>query len=607
MRGKGNALYNYLTRPVKKRILEALRACFRQDPKHRDVVRHLREKYDFVERPQKGIVLQAASATPMSSLAADNYMGTSYAYVAQARVDQYPGQFLEWVKEDDRALHHAQQNMPSPEGVYYVQVEKIPAPPQDPPAPDAYQFWVDPLLSVRREVLVDFATGQEGTAILAQAPLVPNTLKLYAAGQGMLLSGTALTLTAEKSLVLGGDPRHLALGLPVGLVPVVAEGQVPGPYVIVLGINDALSLRVNDKPVSFAIAPGTHTANYVAKAIVEALALAGVGMSEYTVMVKGNAVSIKATESLWFDDDAVSTANLTLGFSPGFVPATVTGVMVQPHVPNNAVFRAVVDGQAMVLPLLPGNQAVTTIADQIRSGVAAANATLAVATLDSGDYAVDWQTGEVRFLHPLDPGTTVVADYKYPGTSRGPFALGQGDVANNEAIPGVVLAFGRSLGDGDVAAVVVGRDRMDVADVYGGKAEMSLDIDVIARDAMTRSELADAVTLYLWQLQRERLAEEGLILTSVSLSGESEEAYDDTADDYFYMANISINLMTDWEIHVAYPLYIQRVTPTSFDYDARVASRQGDEEGSDLLHPVTVRELELLYAVDPKGNYERLR
>jgi hypothetical protein len=199
----------------------------------------------------------------------------------------------------------------------------------------------------------------------------------------------------------------------------------------------------------------------------------------------------------------------------------------------------------------------------------------------------------------------ISADYLYPEATRGPFFIGDGDFSNVDAIPGAVLAFGSSLKDGDVGAVVVTATREDVADVYGGKADVSLDFDIIARDAMSRSEVADLVVLYLFQRRRERLAEEGMALESVSMGGESEEPYDEVGDDYYYLANISIQLKADWEIHIERPLILRRVTPFTFEQDAQVASGQlsGRPDGFNV---VTLEDLQGAVLI-AGGDIERVR
>jgi hypothetical protein len=83
-------------------------------------------------------------------------------------------------------------------------------------------------------------------------------------------------------------------------------------------------------------------------------------------------------------------------------------------------------------------------------------------------------------------------------------------------------------------AVVVHPIRQPVALEYGGRWDINLEFEVIARDVYAQQEIADFSVIYLWGILRSRLAKEGIEMTEISLGGESEEVYDDTGDDYYY-------------------------------------------------------------------------
>ena len=74
------------------------------------------------------------------------------------------------------------------------------------------------------------------------------------------------------------------------------------------------------------------------------------------------------------------------------------------------------------------------------------------------NYEADPATGRITLASPLPPGSTLSCDYRHAGTSSGPYLLGENG-SNNQAIPGVVLAFGRRAYAGDLMAVVVTRQR----------------------------------------------------------------------------------------------------------------------------------------------------
>jgi hypothetical protein len=569
-------MYHNFTRSIKKRFIETLRDCFNADPQYASIVENIQEKYEFKERPQQGIVLQSASVAPMS-LSTNNFLGTLHSRVMMAQVDTFPGAFLEWVREDDVALQGAQE-FPTAPGVYYLQIEELPAVQGCP----QFQFMVDPLLRVNDEPLITFNTGSEPSAMLMQAPVLAGTLRLITDYGYELLQGEALQITAQQSLTLGGIGEHLSLGLPTGNIPVVHQVSAPESYIFATGVDDVWAFNVNSKLITVTFPAGTYTAQEVLDIVRTAADVAMVGRLELKMRVENGFLVLEASESLEFLDILTSPANDVLGVVSGYVPVSVVGVLFEPTVPVGSAFQVEVDGQSFRIELRAQEQtsreAIRLQLDDILSPLGV------ITTLEAaGDYELDAISGLVTFLHDFDVYTQITASYRYPEPSLGPFPIGGGGCANSSALPGVVLAFGNGLKDGDACAVVVTAELEEVAELYGGKAEASLDFDVIARDAMSRSEVVDKMTMYLFQWHRERLADEGLAIENVSMGGEAEEPYDDVADDYYYLANLSISLKADWEISIARPLYIERVTQVSYGLEAEIASDLSNQAKADLL------------------------
>lgn len=179
---------------------------------------------------------------------------------------------------------------------------------------------------------------------------------------------------------------------------------------------------------------------------------------------------------------------------------------------------------------------------------------------ETSNFTVNPATGEVTLVSPLDPEEFLSADYRHAGTTTGPWKVYE-DRALREPIPGVVLAFGRRVTAGDRLAVVVQRTRSIAALEYGGRWDLSLDFDIAARDPFAQREILDQTTLYLWSTARPRLSSQGIEIVSVSMGGETEESYDDTADDYYYNASFSLSLQTDWLLHVPLGIVIRAVEP----------------------------------------------
>lgn len=176
------------------------------------------------------------------------------------------------------------------------------------------------------------------------------------------------------------------------------------------------------------------------------------------------------------------------------------------------------------------------------------------------DYTVNYTNGAISFLAPFGKGTTISADYRYAGTSIGPVEF-TWNSANHTILPGVVLAFGKRAEKGQKVAIVVYEDRVDAAKAFGGKFEVSFDMDVIARDTIQMEEISDLAMMYLWSQKKEALEFEGIEIMDVSMGGEAEEVYDETGDAYFYQSSLSVQLRADWEAHVPLPLTISRAVP----------------------------------------------
>ena len=192
------------------------------------------------------------------------------------------------------------------------------------------------------------------------------------------------------------------------------------------------------------------------------------------------------------------------------------------------------------------------------------------------NYTADPATGSIRLSAPPAPNTYLSIDYRYAAESLGPFLITQNG-SDNRAIPGVVLAFGRRVQDGDVQTVVIGRKREACALEYGGRWEVSLDMDLMSRDVLSTGELADRTVMFLYSNLRGRLADEGIEITTVSFGGEAEEAYDENADDYFYTASISLTVQTDWSLHVPLNGEFTRVNTNSLFQEEAVAGLSDDQ------------------------------
>lgn len=172
--------------------------------------------------------------------------------------------------------------------------------------------------------------------------------------------------------------------------------------------------------------------------------------------------------------------------------------------------------------------------------------------MSSSEYTLD---GDTITLTDALPSSRFRLEAKYTEKKgqTGPFAV-QPAIAYRNIITGVVIAFGREMDAGDKMAVIVESERTMVSREFGGRWDISVDVDLVTRDVHSQADIADHSVVWIWSTLRPKLATMGLELSDVSLGGEGEEAYDDNGDDYFYTASISFSIQADWFIH--YPLIV---------------------------------------------------
>lgn len=207
-------------------------------------------------------------------------------------------------------------------------------------------------------------------------------------------------------------------------------------------------------------------------------------------------------------------------------------------------------------------------------------------------------TGEIKLAQPLTGGRTLTADYRTPGATTGPFELVPG-MANNRAIPGVVLAFGRRNKKGDRMVVVVDNIRRPAALEYGGKWDLTLDFDVTSRDVYAQQEIADQTVVYLWGVLRPYLSSEGIEIMDLSMGGESEEPYDENGDDYYYTASFSMTVETEWSLHVPLNIFIRQAAPLTVEQSRILAQLPDDQLAGFQNNLVMLESLGLESISDP--------
>jgi hypothetical protein len=172
--------------------------------------------------------------------------------------------------------------------------------------------------------------------------------------------------------------------------------------------------------------------------------------------------------------------------------------------------------------------------------------------LESTEYTRNGTT--ITLAEPVPRGLSLRAQYTYKEPDPiAPYTV-YPDQVYREIIPGCLIAIGRWIEDGDEQIIVVEEDKQATYHEYGGRWDISVDIDLVTRDVHSQADIADRTVVWLWSTLRPKLANLGLEVSDVSLGGEGEEVYDDNADDYFYTASMSLSIQADWFIH--FPLVI---------------------------------------------------
>ena len=167
------------------------------------------------------------------------------------------------------------------------------------------------------------------------------------------------------------------------------------------------------------------------------------------------------------------------------------------------------------------------------------------------DYTID-TAGVITLLHVLPVGVTLYADYRWQGNTLGPFPIPSVYHYNNTAIPGAILAFSNEIVVGDRLVVLVFPEREIAASVYSGHFNITVDIDVFARDPIQLPDLTDHILTEIWNNRRLELMNEGITITEFDPTGESEEPYDRNTGDLYYHNSLNMQVMTEWKKFVPY-------------------------------------------------------
>jgi hypothetical protein len=174
------------------------------------------------------------------------------------------------------------------------------------------------------------------------------------------------------------------------------------------------------------------------------------------------------------------------------------------------------------------------------------------------DYSINYNTGVITFLHPLQPNYSILANYRYvpTGFNSGPFDF-KIYQEKHDVLPGVIISIGRRAKKGEQQIIEVTQFREQQARIYGGHWEMTFELGVIAKDPIQMAEMTDQVVSFLWGTRKNILEFEGITLNSVEPTGETEEVHIETTGDLYYESSVSINVQTEWQNFVPYDIRVR--------------------------------------------------
>jgi hypothetical protein len=177
----------WLINATKKRVIKEVRKILYDHPRYRADSENVVNKYSFEERPQRGVIVNSASADRVR-LSADNYVGRLSSFVMLAPVENAPGTTLEWVRENFTVLESVSPKrdvFPSPPGVYNITIKSVPDEAHRTPG----EFVVDPLLTETNEPLIRFQSAGDKEAQLSRGHIYPGSVRLWLDGRRGLVPG----------------------------------------------------------------------------------------------------------------------------------------------------------------------------------------------------------------------------------------------------------------------------------------------------------------------------------------------------------------------------------------------------------------------------------
>lgn len=214
-------------------------------------------------------------------------------------------------------------------------------------------------------------------------------------------------------------------------------------------------------------------------------------------------------------------------------------------------------------------------------------------------YIYDTNTNEIVLSEPLKTETLVV-EYLVAGTvqSNIPFNKNTIDVSS---LPGIVLAFGERIFEGDQQVIYVGNQTDPCIaryDVYGGQWALNVELTCYAQDPGMQERLLDYTSTWLWQ-QRVELENSNITITDIGLGGESTDLEVTVSKTPFFSASMSVDALVDWELMIP-NLFSYNDISTFAEDDGTLTDEQAASEIESLVVPVILGDETTKYVLDTR-------
>jgi hypothetical protein len=118
-----------------------------------------------------------------------------------------------------------------------------------------------------------------------------------------------------------------------------------------------------------------------------------------------------------------------------------------------------------------------------------------------------------------------------------------------DPIPGMVLAIGDAVVEGDQCAIIVNPEVTETYEVFGSKETLSFTLDCKSNDYQTSSDLSELLKRELLIFRRENMEADGITIYEAKRSNVGEQR-DPSGTAPRYTFNVSITASADWKVFV---------------------------------------------------------